>query len=208
MGVDASEAYDGKAGQTFEMKTMLHAIHSTGETGTGAPIVIYRNRGIYAWAGDASQLPNWEDVVAGAPCDTPQDDPGDLSGFLVYGADPENPNSCQTHNFHAPTYPRHLYDCASCHVEDDPSTPNVDEGFAVLPDQSVAVATTLDAGDSEDAVNQLDDVLEGASAAACMSCHQSSDSAVQAQLKGHAYQNGWEPTEFPEGRQTIIDAAN
>jgi hypothetical protein len=30
---------------------------------------------------------------------------------------------------------------------------------------------------------------------------------VQAQLKGHAYQNGWEPAEFPEGRQTIIDAA-
>jgi len=28
MGVDASEAYDGKVGQTFEMKTMLHAIHT------------------------------------------------------------------------------------------------------------------------------------------------------------------------------------
>ena len=31
---------------------------------------------------------------------------------------------------------------------------------------------------------------------------------AQAQLKGHAYQNGWEPTVFPEGRQTILDAAN
>jgi len=189
MGVDASEAYDGKAGQTFEMKTMLHAIHSTGETGTGAPIVIYRNRGIYAWAGDVSQLPNWN---TGEACVN-----GTTAGTRVFGSDPAVQNSCQPHTFHAPTYPRRLYDCAACHVDD----------FSVLPNQSEAVATTLNAGSSEDEVNQLDDVLEGASAAACMSCHQSSDSAVQAQLKGHAYQNGWEPAEFPEGRQTIIDAA-
>ena len=30
MGVDASEAYDGQVGQTYEFKTMLHAIHSAG----------------------------------------------------------------------------------------------------------------------------------------------------------------------------------
>ena len=30
MGVNASEAYDGKVGQTYELKTMLHAIHSAG----------------------------------------------------------------------------------------------------------------------------------------------------------------------------------
>ena len=30
MGVDKSEAYDGKVGQTYELKTMLHAIHSAG----------------------------------------------------------------------------------------------------------------------------------------------------------------------------------
>jgi hypothetical protein len=50
--------------------------------------------------------------------------------------------------------------------------------------------------------NQLDDVLQGATAAACTSCHSSSDA------KGHAYQNGWTPAVFPDGRQTILDAAN
>jgi hypothetical protein len=33
MGVDASESYDGLVGQTYELKTMLHAIHSAGVPG-------------------------------------------------------------------------------------------------------------------------------------------------------------------------------
>ncbi len=32
MGVTAAEAYDGKVGQTYEFKTMLHSIHSAGES--------------------------------------------------------------------------------------------------------------------------------------------------------------------------------
>jgi hypothetical protein len=40
-----------------------------------------------------------------------------------------------------------------------------------------------------------------------MSCHQSGVSAEQKTLKAHAYQNGWTPATFTEGRQTIIDAA-
>ncbi|MBE0577650.1 MAG: hypothetical protein IH613_17360, partial [Desulfuromonadales bacterium] len=174
MGVDPSEAYDGKAGQTYGFKSMLHAIHSSGET--GAPIVIYRNRGIFAWAADESVLANW---------------PG-TGEQIVFGSD----NVTQVHNFHAPTYPRFLNDCAACHAAD----------FSMLPDQSVAVATTINAG-SEPFDNQLDDVLEGASAAACMSCHQSGVSFEQNALKAHAYQNGWTPQTFEEGRQTIIDAA-
>jgi hypothetical protein len=47
--------------------------------------------------------------------------------------------------------------------------------------------------------NQIDDTLQGASAAACTSCHSS------APPKGHAYQNGWNPTTFENGRQTILD---
>ena len=54
MGVNASEAYDGKVGQTYEFKTMLHAIHSAGEG--LAPYVIYRTRGIYAWTAEGSSL--------------------------------------------------------------------------------------------------------------------------------------------------------
>ncbi len=178
MGVVASEAYDGKAGQTYGFKSMLHAIHSAGET--GAPIVIYRNRGIYAWAGSEDLLVNW---------------PG-TGEQTVVGSDPASPNSIQNHNFHTPTYPRALNNCAACHAAT----------FSMLPDQSVAVATTINAG-SEPFDNQLDDVLEGPSAAACMSCHQSDLSFEQNALKAHAYQNGWTPQTFEDGRQTIIDAA-
>ena len=96
--------------------------------------------------------------------------------------------SCQTHNLYHPTYPRALNDCAACHVP----------GFGVIPDQAKAVATTLDAG-AAPWDNKIDDVLQGASAAACTSCHSSTDS------KGHAYQNGWTPQTFENGRQTIID---
>ena len=75
------------------------------------------------------------------------------------------------------------------------------ETFAVIPDQTKAMATTTDAGSTE-WNNQLDDVLQGAATTACVTCQ--ADSAS----KGHAYQNSWEPQEFPEGRQTIIDAGN
>jgi OmcA/MtrC family decaheme c-type cytochrome len=169
MGVEASEAYDGKVGQTFEMKTMLHAIHSAGEDGA-APIVIYRNRGIYAWATSRDLLPNW-------PGEGPQ---------IVYGSN----DVTQNHNFHTPTYPRAGNDCGACHA---------DEFESLVPDQAKAMATTLEAGE-DPWTNQVDDVLQGAGAAACTSCH--SDAAA----KGHAYQNGWTPQAFENGRQTIIDA--
>jgi OmcA/MtrC family decaheme c-type cytochrome len=175
MGVDASESYDGKVGQTYEFKTMLHALHSAGVEGQN-PFVIYRTRGIYAWAADESLLKNWPGASA---------DP-----IPVYGSDPAASSANQPHNFYSPTYPRAMDDCAACHVE----------GFGVIPDQSKAVATTIDAG-STTWSNQNDDVLQGAGAAACTSCHQDSSS------KGHAYQNGWDPQAFPEGRKTIIDQA-
>jgi OmcA/MtrC family decaheme c-type cytochrome len=170
MGVEASEAYDGLVGQTYEMKTMLHAIHSAGIPGA-SPIVIYRNRGIYAWASDESLLRNW---------------PGNGSQ-IVFGSN----NVTTNHTFHIPTYPRALNDCAACHGTKD---------FDLVPDQSKALATTLDAGIAP-WQNQLDDVLQGAGAAACTSCH--SGSAA----KGHAYQNGWIPAVFPNGRQDILDEA-
>jgi OmcA/MtrC family decaheme c-type cytochrome len=174
MGVEASEAYDGKAGQTYEFKSMLHAIHSAGDRGdaNAAPIVIYRNRGIYAWATSRDLLPNW-------PGEGPQ---------IVYGSN----DVTQNHNFHTPTYPRLGNDCGACHAD----------GFeSIVPDQKKAMATTLEAG-ADPWTNQIDDVLQGAGAAACTSCH--SDAAA----KGHAYQNGWTPQVFEDGRQTILDATN
>jgi OmcA/MtrC family decaheme c-type cytochrome len=170
--IDASVAYDGKAGQTFEMKSMLHAIHSAGEVGA-APIVIYRPsaRGIYAWAPDESLLQNWPGTGANP----------------VFGSDSGlTPN----HNFHSPDYPRFQQDCGGCHS---------DTFVDLLPDQTKAMATTLEAG-KKPWENQDDDVLQGVGAAACTSCH--SDGAA----KGHAYQNGWTPQAFENGRQTIIDA--
>jgi OmcA/MtrC family decaheme c-type cytochrome len=173
MGVDASEAYDRKAGQTFEMKTMLHAIHTSGESNDeiGGPIVIYRNRGIYAWAESRDLLQNW---------------PGEGSQ-IVFGSN----NVTQTHNFHEPTYPRLENDCFACHDDDWES---------LVPDQATAMATTLDAG-AAPYTDQVNDTLQGAGAAACTSCH------ADAAAKGHAYQNGWTPQVFPDGRQTIIDNA-
>ncbi len=192
MGVTASEAYDGLVGQTFELKTMLHRIHTAGEPAGnpfGAaqpPFVIYRNRGIYAFALDTASIPNWDATLAQTPCGTGE---GGVPKYLVYGADPANPNSCQPFNFMTPTYPRLSTDCYACHT--DGSVDNA-------PLQSEAVATTLDAGITP-WTNQIDDSLQGASAAACTSCHTSTAA------KGHAYQNGWVPQVFPEGRQTILD---
>jgi len=44
-----------------------------------------------------------------------------------------------------------------------------------------------------------------------VTCHRGDTDGVydptdEAAVKGHAYQNGWFPQEFPEGRQTIIDS--
>jgi len=171
LGVDPSEAYDGKVGETFEMKTMLHRIHSAGTE--GSPLyVIYRGRGIYAFAPDESSLPaTW-------PGTGPQ---------IVFGSEGDR---VINHNFHAPTYPRALNACTACHTPD----------FAVLPDQAKAMATTVDAGSTE-WINQLDDTLQGVTTTACITCH--TDGAA----RGHAFQNSWTPQVFPEGRETIIDAA-
>ncbi|MGD9386825.1 MAG: hypothetical protein PVI87_01215 [Gammaproteobacteria bacterium] len=180
--VDASEAYDGRSGQNFGLKEMLHAVHSAGAT--GAPIVIYRGRGIYAWAESEELLPNW---------------PG--SGrFPVFGsADAEGNPVEQNHTFHTPTYPRALNDCAACHVAT----------VALFPDPTKAMASTV-AGAADG--NQLDDVLEGVQTSSCVTCHRGDGDGIynagdEAAVKGHAYQNSWVPQEFPEGRQTIIDAA-
>jgi OmcA/MtrC family decaheme c-type cytochrome len=193
MGVTASEAYDGKVGMTYEFKTMLHAIHSAG---LGNSPVIYRTRGIYAWVPEGTTPPNWP---TGAPtCRSSIDPPAPapMTGYRVFGSDPAVTQSCQTHNLYHPTYPREVAECGACHVAT----------FARIPDQAKAVATTLDAGKPDSGTgtgtvwkNQLDDTLQGASAAACTSCHSSTGS------KGHAYQNGWTPQTFPNGRQTILD---
>jgi OmcA/MtrC family decaheme c-type cytochrome len=185
-GVDASEAYDGRAGQAFGIKEMVHAVHPAGATGNR--VVIYRGRGIYAWATDESQLNGWP---TGDNCTQGDGDTGS-NYFTVAGSEdaPETgSDTCQPHTFHAPTYPRGLYDCAACHVED----------VQLLPDATEAMATTVETGEPPFG-DQTNDVLQGVQTTSCVTCH--ADSAA----KGHAYQNSWTPQAFEEGRKTIIEA--
>ncbi|MHB8709390.1 MAG: multiheme c-type cytochrome [Desulfuromonadales bacterium] len=174
-GVDATEAYDGQAGQTYGFKSFLHAVHSTGSAVNPNKItMIYRTFGVFVWAPEGVTPPNW---------------PG-TGAQTVFGSNPAGTNTVgttRTHNLYNPTYPRDLNECDACHAP----------GFDLVPDQDISVATTINTGASF--TGQLDDTLEGTAAAACMSCHQP--------LKVHAYQNGWTPTVFPNGRQTILDAA-
>jgi OmcA/MtrC family decaheme c-type cytochrome len=183
MKVDATEAYDGNVGQTYELKTMLHAIHAAGGDGQKG-YVVYRTRGIYAFTPEGVLPPNW-------PTGPTECTSGQGPGHFVFGSDQAVSQSCQVHNLHHPTYPRAVSECAACHTS---------ASFAYMPDQTKAVATTLDAG-STDWRNLDDDVLQGATSAACTSCHQSSAAS------GHDNQNGWVPSVFENGRQTIIDAA-
>ena len=69
----------------------------------------------------------------------------------------------------------------------------------MIPDQAKAMATTLDAG-AAPWQNKLDDTLQGASAAACTSCHQSTDSEGSCVPEWLGRR-----TTFENGRQTIID---
>jgi OmcA/MtrC family decaheme c-type cytochrome len=169
MGVTASEAYDGKVGQTYGFKSMLHAVHASGEAGQ-TPYVLYRTRGIYAFAPDATLIPNW----ITSPVDK----------ILVYGGDPAVAAAMQPHNFITAHYPRNLNDCSACH----PST------FSRIADQSKAAPTTVDAG-AAPWDNQLDDTLMGATTAACTSCHRSAIAMLHAEKEGFApsiLEAGWQ----------------
>lgn len=158
MGVTASEAYDGKAGQTYGFKSMLHAVHASGEAGQ-TPYVVYRTRGIYAFAPSESVIPFWPGASA--------------TKTLVNGADSTVADSMQPHNFVTAHYPRNLNDCSACH----PAT------FSRIADQSKAVATTVNAG-AAPWDNQLDDTLMGASTAACTGCHRSAIAMLHAEKEG------------------------
>jgi OmcA/MtrC family decaheme c-type cytochrome len=190
MAVDASEAYDFQPGQTYDLRFMVHAIHSAGET--GQPLVYYRTNGIYFF-GNAEALaavPNWP----GTGCQ------------VVAGSGPPigTGNQCDTtnttqvtknHNYIEIHYPRALNDCAACHVDGSENS---------MPMPWVAVAVTEEYAGLSTA-DQTDDELIGPTTASCMSCHQSGDWFGQAVLRAHAYDNSWNPQVFPNGRQDLID---
>ncbi len=217
-GVDASEAYDGKPGETIDMRTMVHAIHSAGESGKA--YLVYRTRGIYLFGSqaavdDAIANRHWP-TTGGISCLTAE---GPATYYPVYGSvangtthrvpTVNGDGTCNTttgplstdfvyqiHNVILVHYPRALNDCGACHADGwKPAAVDGGKGVAVTVDAGVAPW-----GD------QLDDVLMGPTAASCMSCHQSGVPTRQFYLRTHAYGGGWVPTTFEAGRQTLLDA--
>ena len=230
-GLTSASTYDGKVGQTYDLRTMVHAIHSAGEASRN--LVYYRSNGVYAFGSAASiaAIPNWKTTPKIECAGLSEGNPAQIVQYMVYGSvatgsvqvpwtaangiDPfgsmDPTHACTTvsvtslpagyprgtyriFNEIAVDYPRALNDCLACHVS-GPAVPN--------PKQAVAV--TYDMGGST-VQNQLDDVLIGPSAASCLSCHQYGTPTMQFQQREHVYGNGWAPSAFPNGRQTLIDA--
>jgi hypothetical protein len=212
MGVDATVAYDGKNGETYDLRTMTHAIHSAGET--GRPLVYYRSNGIFFFGSKEAlaKITTWPTTG----CVTCGNEDGTLTYCKVFGsaatgtvpvANPDGTckeeglanstdGTWRAHRVVEVHYPRPLNDCEACHV---------DGSAGSLPDPTRSLAVTYGAG-ADPWNNLLDDVLIGPSTAACMSCHQSGDEVEQFYLRKHAYDFGWSPSAFPDGRQTLIDA--
>ena len=137
MGVDATEAYDGKAGETYDMRTMVHAIHSAGET--GQPLVFYRTNGIYFFGSQAAldKVTSWP-TTGGVTCKNAEG--ANVTYFPVYGSVANGTSdrvptvntdgTCNTttgplstagvyriHNFVPVHYPRSLNECGACHAD-------------------------------------------------------------------------------------------
>ena len=193
MGVTATEAYDGKVGESYDMRNMVHAIHSAQN---GMALVYYRTNGIYFF-GTKEAL----DAVASWPGSGCQIVAGSGAPSSATGTQCDTAITTQvtkTHNFIEVHYPQAINNCAACHSDTwVQETVNATKGVALTTDPGAAPWG-----------NQLDDVLMGATAASCMSCHQSGVQSTQFGLRIHAYGQGWVPTTFDDGRQTIIDAAS
>jgi len=213
MGVDEIEAYDSKIAETYDMRTMTHAIHSAGES--GRQLVYYRNNGIYFFGSKAALARvTWWPTTGGITCKNAEG--ATVTYFKVFGssatgkvpaadvdgkckADADlvasTDGTWRIHNFIEVHYPRALNDCSACHVD----------GSAAIPDPTKAVAVTFAPG-AAPFNGLLNDVLVGPTTASCMSCHQSGVALDQFFLQKHAYDNSWEPSAFANGRQTLIDA--
>ena len=217
--VDATEAYDGKPGEAYDLRNMVHSIHSAGETGRA--YVVYRTRGIYFFGNQASldnaiANKNWP-TTGGVTCIGGEG--ASVTYYPVYGSvgngttdlvpTVNGDGTCNTttgpvstvgvwqiHNVVLVEYPRPLSDCGACHAA----------GWVpAAVDATKGVAVTVDTGAAPYG-NQLNDVLMGPTAASCMSCHQSGDAGIQAGLREHAFDNGFVPSVFVNGRQTLLDA--
>jgi OmcA/MtrC family decaheme c-type cytochrome len=154
--VNTDATYDGRNAETYDMRTMLHAIHGVEqrlETG-GKPWVVYRGRGIYGFGLDDTPLP------AGWPADGET-----VNGSLNASTTP--------HNWVVVHYPKAVNDCDACH----------NDGQYEAADQTKAVGVTVDAG--FDWPDQSDDTIIGPSAAACTACHAGAAQRSHAESNGY-----------------------
>ena len=143
--VDTTSTYDGKVAETYDMRYLIHSIHGAEKRGD-SPIVIYRTRGIFAFAGPDAVKP------AGWPADNQ----------TIFGSDN---NSKIGHTWTLIHYPRPMNECTACHFDSPPGQKDPFEA----PDQTKAVALTIDPGTSFP--SQADDIVIGPGAGACTACH-------------------------------------
>jgi hypothetical protein len=158
--VNTSATYDGKTAETFDMRYLLHAVH--GAEKREKPIVIYRGRGIFAFAAPQYRFEGNDRISI--PHERP-DGWVDGPGQPVFGS---LDLDTQTHTWTTVHYPKPPNDCFACH-NDDASQ------FSAPVDQTKAVAVTVDPGTSYTLQN--DDLVIGPTAAACTGCHESTGAA-------------------------------
>ncbi len=95
--VNTDATYDGKVAESYDMRTMIHAIH--GVEKREQPWTVYRSRGIYMFATDETEQPE------GWPAD----------GMTIYGS---TNDSTIAHNWTVVHYPRPINDCMACHNDE------------------------------------------------------------------------------------------
>jgi OmcA/MtrC family decaheme c-type cytochrome len=157
--VNTSATYDGKTAETYDMRYLIHAVH--GAEKREKPIVIYRNRGIFAFAQPLYRLEGNDRISVEHPRPT-----GWVDGSSPVFGSLENDN--QAHTWVTVHYPKPANDCFACH-SDDPTQ------FSAPADQTKAVALTVDPGTSFTLQN--DDLVIGPTAGACTGCHESTGPA-------------------------------
>jgi hypothetical protein len=175
---------------------MLHRLHTVGleEPTIKNPIIIYRTRGIYAWAPEEVTPPNWAGTACAVaspipPATTP-------AAYVVLNPKTPPPTVRTRHRQWCELRMRRQLPIVACQSA-QPVPPDVSAGGQRLcglpqgwlrhhgrPDR--VCTTTLDAGVPAGTgawTNQLDDVLQGANTAACTGCHQDGATAGHANQK-------------------------
>jgi OmcA/MtrC family decaheme c-type cytochrome len=172
--VNTSATYDGKVAETYDMRYLLHAVH--GAEKREKPIVIYRSRGIFAFAAPMYRFEGNDRISIEHP--RPEgwvDGPGQpIFGSLE--------GDTQTHAWTTIHYPKPENDCFACHSDDATQ-------FSAPVDQTKAVAVTVDPGTSFNLQN--DDLVIGPTGAACTACHESTGPAGVAVQRHATYDFGY-----------------